>query len=35
VSGDRRGVLDLGTHGVTQIIKAREFLTVLGIKPGR
>jgi hypothetical protein len=33
VSGDRRGVLDLGTHGVTQIIKAREFLTVLGIKP--
>ena len=35
VSGDRRGVLDLGTHGVTQIIKAREFLTVLGSKPGR
>jgi len=33
VSGDRRGVLDLRTHGVTQIIKAREFLTVLGIKP--
>ena len=33
VSGDRRGVLDVGTHGVTQIIKAREFLTVLGIKP--
>ncbi len=33
VSGDRRGVLDLGTHGVTQIIKARDFLTVLGIKP--
>ncbi len=33
VSGDRRGVLDLGTHGVTQIIKAWEFLTVLGIKP--
>jgi putative PIN family toxin of toxin-antitoxin system len=33
VSGDRRGVLDLSTHGVTQIIKAREFLTVLGIKP--
>jgi putative PIN family toxin of toxin-antitoxin system len=33
VSGDRRGVLDLGMHGVTPIIKAREFLTVLGIKP--
>jgi putative PIN family toxin of toxin-antitoxin system len=33
VSGDRRGVLDLSTHGVTQIMKAREFLTVLGIKP--
>jgi putative PIN family toxin of toxin-antitoxin system len=33
VSGDRRGVLDLGTHGVTQIIRAREFLTILGIKP--
>jgi predicted nucleic acid-binding protein len=33
VSGDRRGVLDLGRYGVTQIIKAREFLTVLSIKP--
>jgi uncharacterized protein len=33
VSGDRRGVLDLGTHGGTQIIRARDFLAVLGIKP--
>jgi len=33
VSGDRRGVLALGTHGVTQILRAREFLDVLGIKP--
>ena len=33
VSGDRRGVLELGTHGITQILRAREFLDVLGIKP--
>ena len=33
VFGDRRGVLALGTHGMTQILRAREFLTVLGIKP--
>jgi uncharacterized protein len=33
VSGDRRGVLALGTHGITQILRAREFLDVLGIKP--
>jgi putative PIN family toxin of toxin-antitoxin system len=33
VSGDRRGVLALGTHGITQIVHAREFLDVLGIKP--
>jgi putative PIN family toxin of toxin-antitoxin system len=33
VSGDRRGVLALGTHGMTQILRAREFLDVLGIKP--
>ncbi len=33
VSGDRRGVLALGTHGTTQILRAREFLDVLGIKP--
>ncbi len=33
VSGDRRGVLALGTHGITQILRAREFLYVLGIKP--
>jgi uncharacterized protein len=33
VSGDRRGVLALGTHGITQIVRAREFLDVLGIKP--
>jgi uncharacterized protein len=33
VSGDRRGVLALGTHGKTQILRAREFLDVLGIKP--
>ncbi len=35
VSGDRRGVLELSTHGETQIIRAREFLTVLRIKPAR
>jgi putative PIN family toxin of toxin-antitoxin system len=33
VSGDRRGVLALGTHGITQIVRARDFLEVLGIKP--
>jgi len=33
VSGDRRGVLALGTHGITQILRAREFLDVIGIKP--
>ena len=33
VSGDRRGVLALGTHGITQIVRARDFLDVLGIKP--
>jgi uncharacterized protein len=33
VSGDRRGVLALGTHGITQILRAREFLDVLGINP--
>jgi len=33
VSGDRRGVLALGSHGITQILRAREFLDVLGIKP--
>ena len=33
VSGDRRGVLALSTHGITQILRAREFLDVLGIKP--
>src|ERR1700722_464435 len=33
VSGDRRGVLALGTHGITQIFSSREFLDVLGIKP--
>jgi putative PIN family toxin of toxin-antitoxin system len=33
VSGDRRGVLALRTHGITQILRAREFLDVLGIKP--
>ena len=33
VSGDRRGVLALGTHGITQILRAREFLDLLGIKP--
>jgi uncharacterized protein len=33
VSGDRRGVLALGTHGITQIVRARDFLGVLGIKP--
>jgi len=33
ISGDRRGVLALGTHGITQIFRAREFLDVLGIKP--
>jgi len=32
VSGDRRGVLALGTHGITQIVRARDFLDVLGIK---
>jgi predicted nucleic acid-binding protein len=32
VSGDRRGVLVLGTHGTTQIVRARDFLDVLGIK---
>jgi putative PIN family toxin of toxin-antitoxin system len=33
VSGDRRGVLALGTHGITQIVRARDFLDVLGINP--
>lgn len=33
VSGDRRGVLALGTHVITQIVRARDFLDVLGIKP--
>jgi putative PIN family toxin of toxin-antitoxin system len=33
VSGDRRGVLALRTHGTTQILSAREFLEALGIKP--
>jgi putative PIN family toxin of toxin-antitoxin system len=33
VSGDRRGVLALGSHGIAQILRAREFLDVLGIKP--
>jgi hypothetical protein len=33
VSGDGRGVLALGTHGITQILRAREFFGVLGIKP--
>jgi putative PIN family toxin of toxin-antitoxin system len=33
VSGDRRGVLALGTHGITQILRAREFLDALRIKP--
>ena len=32
VSGDRRGVLALGTHANTQILRAGEFLDVLGIK---
>ena len=32
VSGDRRGVLALSTHGITQIVRARDFLDVLGIK---
>ena len=32
VSGDRRGVLALGTHEITQIVRARDFLDVLGIK---
>jgi hypothetical protein len=33
VSGDRRGVLALITHGPTHIVRAREMLDVLGIKP--
>ena len=33
VSGDRRGVLALGTHGITQILRPRDFLDVLCIKP--
>jgi hypothetical protein len=33
VSSDRRGVLALGTHGITQIVRARDFLDVLGLKP--
>ncbi len=32
VSGDRPGVLVLGTHGITKILRAREFLDVLRIK---
>jgi putative PIN family toxin of toxin-antitoxin system len=35
VSGDRRGVLVLGTHDATQIISAGEFLALLGIKPAK
>jgi putative PIN family toxin of toxin-antitoxin system len=34
VSGDRRGVLALKTHGTTQIISARHMLPVLGIRSG-
>jgi putative PIN family toxin of toxin-antitoxin system len=33
VSGDRRGVLALSTHGSTHIINAREMLAVLGSRP--
>ena len=32
VSGDRRGVLALKTHGSTHIISARDMLPVLGIR---
>jgi putative PIN family toxin of toxin-antitoxin system len=32
VSGDRRGVPDLKRHGSTHIIRARDFIGVLGIK---
>jgi putative PIN family toxin of toxin-antitoxin system len=35
VSGDRRGVLVLGSHGTTKIIRARELLGVLGIKAAK
>ncbi|MFI4867269.1 MAG: putative toxin-antitoxin system toxin component, PIN family [Steroidobacterales bacterium] len=31
VSGDRRGVLALKSHGVTRIVPARELLKVLGV----
>jgi predicted nucleic acid-binding protein len=33
VSGNRRGVLALMTHGPTHIVRAREMIDVLGIKP--
>jgi hypothetical protein len=33
VSGDQRGVLTLLTHGSTHIVRAREMIDVLGIKP--
>jgi uncharacterized protein len=33
VSGDRRGVLTLISHGPTHIVRAREMIDVLGIKP--
>lgn len=33
VSRDPRGVLAVGTHGITQILRARGFLDVLGVKP--
>ena len=32
VSGVRRGVLALGAHGATKIVRAREFLTIVDIK---
>ena len=33
VSGDRRGVLDLKTHGPTRIVRARELLEILKLPP--
>ena len=33
VSAVRRGVLALGTHGITQILRARKSLDVVAIKP--
>jgi hypothetical protein len=35
VSGDKRGALTLKMHGATHIVRARDLLNVLSIKPAQ